>query len=68
MITLEEIGNLISNQGFPIACAAWLFYQQSKQNKYNEKRDEILTKSINSNTKAIINLEQYIKEKKDPHK
>lgn len=68
MITLEEIGNFISNQGFPIACAAWLFYQQSKQNKYNEKRDEILTKSINSNTKAIINLEQYIKEKKDPHK
>ena len=66
MITLEEIGNFISNQGFPIACAAWLFYQQSKQNKYNEKRDEILTKSINANTKAIINLEQYIK--KDLHK
>ena len=65
MITLEEIGNFISNQGFPIACAAWLFYQQSKQNKYNEKRDEVLTKSINANTKAIINLEQYIKQKKE---
>ncbi len=56
MITLTEIGNFISNQGFPIACAAWLFYQQSKQNKYNIERDQALQRSINQNTKVINEL------------
>ena len=56
MITLTEIGNFISNQGFPIACAAWLFYQQSKQNKYNIERDQALQRSISQNTKVINEL------------
>lgn len=61
MITLTEIGNFISNQGFPIACAAWLFYQQSQQNKYNEKRDVQIIKSINQNSKVIQDLTTEIK-------
>lgn len=61
MITLEEIGNFISNQGFPIACAAWLFYQQSRQNKYNEQRDKQMIKAISQNTQAIKSLESKIK-------
>ena len=61
MITLTEIGNFISNQGFPIACAAWLFYQQAQQNKYNEKRDAQIIKSINQNSKVIQDLTTEIK-------
>ena len=63
MITLTEIGNFISNQGFPIACAAWLFYQQSKQNKYNEERDQALSRSINQNTKVINELVKELRKK-----
>lgn len=61
MITLEEIGNFLSNQGFPVACAAWLFYQQSRQNKYNEQRDKQMIKAISQNTQAIKSLENKIK-------
>ena len=63
MITLTEIGNFISNQGFPIACAAWLFYQQSKQNKYNIERDQALQRSINQNTKVINELVKELRKK-----
>ena len=61
MITLTEIGNFISNQGFPIACAAWLFYQQSKQNKYNEERDKQMRAAIDRNTKVTTQLVSEIK-------
>lgn len=58
---LTQIGNFISQIGFPIACCIFLFYQQSKQNQYNKERDESLKESINSNTKAIQSLESLLK-------
>ena len=58
---LTQIGNFISQIGFPIACCIFLFYQQSKQNQYNKERDESLKESINSNTKAIKALESLLK-------
>ena len=60
---LTQIGNFISQIGFPIACCCFLFYQQTKQNQYNMERDEALKKSINENTKAIKALQEEIKKK-----
>ena len=57
---LNTLGNFISQIGFPIACCCFLFYQQYKQNQYNQERDNALKESINSNTKPIQSLERKI--------
>ena len=68
---MDDFMMLISNMGFPIACAVgmgWYFMNQSKyEREENSKREERLfgmieanVKVINENTTAIKNLQVAI--------
>ncbi len=46
---MDEITQLISNVGFPIACCIIMFWQNSK-----------LRESLDKNTTAIIKLSKFI--------
>lgn len=65
---MQDIVNLISSCGFPIACCVFMLWQNSKQDDYFRSQQEELRKSIDNNTKTISELCLLIKEMKDDDK
>ena len=52
----------ISTVGFPIACCAFLLWQNSKQDEYHKESQEKLQKAIDNNSKSIAALQTAITE------
>lgn len=65
---MQDIVDLISSCGFPIACCVFMLWQNSKQDDYFRSQQEELRKSIDNNTKTISELCLLIKEMKDDDK
>lgn len=65
---MQDIVNLISSCGFPIACCVFMLWQNSKQDDYFRSQQEELRKSIDNNTKTISELCLLIKEMKEDDK
>lgn len=59
---MQEIIQMISTVGFPIACCCFLLWQNSKQDQYNREQQEKLRSTIDQNTRSIDELGQLIKE------
>lgn len=59
---MEEIVQMISTVGFPIACCCFLLWQNSKQDQYNREQQEKLRETINNNTRSIEGLQELVKE------
>lgn len=53
--------NFISTCGFPVACCAYLMYQNAQQEKSRERETEQLRKTVDANTRAVKELTEYIK-------
>jgi hypothetical protein len=61
---MNDIVNLISTCGFPIACCVFMLYQNSKQDQYFMEQQEKLRESIENNTRTINELCLLINELK----
>lgn len=60
-MSIDQIINLISNVGFPVAmCAALFYYMIIQENKHNEETEK-LRETLNSNTKVLTELSTLIK-------
>lgn len=57
---LTALPNIISNVGFPIAMCCALFWKISKQDALHKEEINQLSKMINENTIAIIELRKSI--------
>jgi len=58
---MQDIINLISTCGFPIACCVFLMLQNAKQDEYHRKQQDELRRSIDNNTDAVRELAELIK-------
>lgn len=59
---MDDIIQLISSVGFPIACCCFLLYQSSQQDRYNRDQQERLRSTIEGNTKSIESLQDLVKD------
>lgn len=59
---MDDIIQLISSVGFPIACCCFLLWQTSQQDKYNREQQEKLRATIEGNTKSIESLSDLVKD------
>lgn len=57
---LNQIGQFISNYGFPILACAALFWQNNEQDKNHKESIEKMTSVISDNTAAINKILTYI--------
>ena len=57
---LNQIGQFISNYGFPIIACAALFWQNNKQDENHKESIEKMTSVISDNTAAINKILNYI--------
>lgn len=53
---MNEIIQLISNVGFPIACTIALFYLMNKEREAHAEETSKITQAINNNTIALNKL------------
>lgn len=58
---MEEIVAVISNVGFPIACAIVMFWQMEKEREAHKEESEKWVEAINKNTNVIATLTEVIK-------
>lgn len=65
---MQDWINLISTCGFPIACCAFMLYQNAKQDEYNRKQQDELKKAIDNNTRSITELTFLVRELMDDDK
>ena len=61
---LQNISQLVSNLGFPIACVCVMFWQQYEERKNHAAESEKWVDALNRNTIAIERLCTEIGEKK----
>lgn len=59
---MQELIQMISTVGFPIACCCFLLWQGSKQDQYNREQMDKLRDTINQNTKSIEELGALIRD------
>lgn len=52
----SEIGTLISNVGFPIACCIYLIYTNKKNGEKHDEEVEKLRITVENNTKVMLKL------------
>lgn len=50
---MEEIVSIISNLGFPIACACVMFWQMEKERESHKSESEKWVEAINNNTRVM---------------
>lgn len=62
---LEPITTFITNLGFPIAWSFILFWYINKQNDTHREEVKDLTKVIESNTEAVIQMKQLLEDMLD---
>ena len=58
---MDEIVTIISNVGFPIACAIAMFLQMDKEREAHKEESEKWVEALNKNTMVIANLTEFIK-------
>mgnify|MGYP001147380178 CR=1 FL=1 len=58
---MENIIDIISNLGFPIAMCVALFYYMATQNKQHEQSLDDLRATLEENTKVLTELTTLIK-------
>lgn len=58
---MEEIVAIISNVGFPIACAVAMFLQMEKERESHKDESEKWVEAINKNTSVIATLMEVVK-------
>lgn len=58
---MDEIVAIISNVGFPIACAAAMFLQMEKEREAHKEESKKWVDAINKNTSVIATLTEVIK-------
>ena len=58
---MEDIVSIISNVGFPIACAIAMFLQMEKEREAHKEESEKWVEALYKNTNVISNLMEYIK-------
>lgn len=59
---MQELIQMISTVGFPIACCCFLLWQNSKQDQYNREQQDKLRQTIDQNTKSIEELGALIRD------
>lgn len=57
---MEEIITIISNVGFPIACAVAMFYLMEKEREAHKTESERWIEAINKNTNVIERLMEML--------
>ena len=57
---MSEVIQIISNVGFPIAAAVFLYIQMNKQSEQHHEEINLLSEAINNNTAAINQLREKI--------
>lgn len=57
----NEIVNIISNVGFPIALCLVMFYYMNKQNEKHKQEIDKLSETLQNNTKVLTELCTLIK-------
>ena len=50
---MEEIVSIISNLGFPIACACVMFWQMERERESHKAESEKWVEAINNNTRVM---------------
>lgn len=58
---LDQIINLVSNVGFPVAMCAALFYYMILQDKKHKEETDKLSETLQANTKVLTELCTLIK-------
>ena len=58
---LEEIVGIISNVGFPIACAIAMFYSMEKEREAHKEESEKWVEALNKNTNVIERFMEVFK-------
>jgi preprotein translocase subunit YajC len=58
---VNEVLNIISNVGFPIAVCVVLFYYMNKQNEKHKQEIDKLSETLQGNTKVLTELCTLIK-------
>ena len=64
---MEELITIISNVGFPIACAVAMFLQMEKEREAHKEESEKWVEAFNENTKAITTLTEVVKNGNNNH-
>lgn len=59
---MEEIVTIISNVGFPIACAIAMFLQMEKERQAHRDESDKWVEALNKNTNVISALTEVIKD------
>lgn len=59
---MEEIVTIISNVGFPIACAIAMFLQMEKERQAHKDESDKWVEALNKNTNVISALTEVIKD------
>lgn len=59
---MQDVINLISTCGFPIACCVFMMFQNYKQQDYSQKQIEQLRETVDNNTKSVNELTMLVKE------
>ena len=57
---MDEIVTIISNVGFPIACAIAMFLQMEKEREAHKEESEKWVEAINKNTNVIEKFMEVI--------
>ena len=57
---MENIAQLISTLGFPIAVCVYMFYSQEKERERHREETTKLTEALNNNTVVIQSLKDAI--------
>ena len=60
-MNMDEIVTIISNVGFPIACAIAMFLQMEKEREAHKEESEKWVEALNKNTNVIATLTEVIK-------
>lgn len=64
-MNINEIIQVISTVGFPIACAVFFLRRLSIQDDRHAKQFDQMTAAIDNNTKVVNELVHLIKEERD---
>ncbi len=57
---MDNIAQLVSTLGFPIAVCVYMFYSQEKERERHREETEKLTDALNNNTLVIQSLKDAI--------
>lgn len=63
MEIIEIVKNLVSNVGFPIACACLMFYQMEQERKAHKEESATWVEALNRNTLVVERVLEKLEDK-----